>query len=134
MRLRDVLNLDDVTDLARKNSAAADAGTATQDLLVKARELYQAGRDDEALPELHRVVMIEPTNAEAYLMSGRINLRRGDQEAAIAALKTAIFWDPKLIDAHILLGKIFLERGDRGLGLRRRADDRARQRNQHRSE
>ena len=114
LRMRDVLNLDDVTDLARKNSAAADAATATQDLLGKARELYQAGRDDEALPELHRVVMIEPTNAEAYLMSGRINLRRGDQIAAIAALKTAIFWDPKLIDAHILLGKIFLERGDRG--------------------
>ncbi|MCU1268385.1 MAG: hypothetical protein JWM21_4703 [Acidobacteria bacterium] len=114
LRMRDVLNLDDITDLARKNSAAADAATATQDLLGKARELYQAGRDDEALPELHRVVMIEPTNAEAYLMSGRINLRRGDQEAAIAALKTAIFWDPKLIDAHILLGKIFLERGDRG--------------------
>lgn len=114
LRMRDVLNLDDITDFARKKSAEADAGTATQDLLVKARELYQAGRDDEALPELHRVVMIEPTNAEAYLMSGRINLRRGDQEAAIAALKTAIFWDPKLIDAHILLGKIFLERGDRG--------------------
>jgi tetratricopeptide (TPR) repeat protein len=83
-------------------------------LLAKARDLYQAGRDDEALPELHRVVMIEPTNAEAYLLSGRINQRRGDQEAAIAALKTAIFWDPKLIDAHILLGRIFLERGDRG--------------------
>ena len=114
LRLRDVLNMDDVTDLARKNSAAVDSAAATQDLLAKARELYQAGRDDEALPELHRVVMIEPTNAEAYLMSGRINLRRGDQEAAIAALKTAIFWDPKLIDAHILLGKIFLERGDRG--------------------
>ena len=58
--------------------------------------------------------MLEPTNAEAYLLSGRINQRRGDQEAAIAALKTAIFWDPKLIDAHILLGRIFLERGDRG--------------------
>jgi tetratricopeptide (TPR) repeat protein len=111
LRLRDILNLDDVTDLARRVSEA-DA-TPAQDLLVKARELYQAGRDDEALPELHRIVMIEPTNAEAYLMSGRINLRRGDQEAAIAALKTAIFWDPRLIDAHILLGKIFLERGDR---------------------
>jgi Flp pilus assembly protein TadD len=100
----------------RKKAVAAnvDAGSATQDLLVKARDLYQAGRDDEALPELHRVVMIEPTNAEAYLLSGRINQRRGDQEAAIAALKTAIFWDPKLIEAHILLGRIFLERGDRG--------------------
>ncbi|MDQ3667836.1 MAG: tetratricopeptide repeat protein [Acidobacteriota bacterium] len=116
LRMRDVLSRDDVADLMRKKAVAAnvDAGSATQDLLVKARDLYQAGRDDEALTELHRVVMIEPTNAEAYLLSGRINQRRGDQEAAIAALKTAIFWDPKLIDAHILLGRIFLERGDRG--------------------
>jgi tetratricopeptide (TPR) repeat protein len=116
LRMRDVLSRDDVSDLMRKKAVAAniEAGSATQDLLVKARDLYQAGRDDEALPELHRVVMIEPTNAEAYLLSGRINQRRGDQEAAIAALKTAIFWDPKLIDAHILLGRIFLERGDRG--------------------
>ncbi len=116
LRMRDVLNRDDVSDLMRKNAIAANTDTnaaPTQDLLAKVRELYQAGRDDEALPELHRVVMIEPTNAEAYLLSGRINLRRGDQEAAIAALKTAIFWDPKMIDAHILLGKIFLERGDR---------------------
>jgi tetratricopeptide (TPR) repeat protein len=117
LRMRDVLNRDDVFDLDRRNKTTESAlagDSASQDMLVKARELYQAGRDDEALPELHRVVMIEPTNAEAYLLSGRINLRRSDQEAAIAALKTAIFWDPKLIDAHILLGKIFLERGDRG--------------------
>ncbi len=116
LRMRDVLNRDDVSDLMRKNAIAANTNPngGTEDLLAKARELYQAGRDDEALPELHRVVMLEPTNAEAYLLSGRINQRRGDQEAAIAALKTAIFWDPKLIDAHILLGRIFLERGDRG--------------------
>ncbi|MBC8030074.1 MAG: tetratricopeptide repeat protein [Pyrinomonadaceae bacterium] len=113
-RMRDVLNRDDVSDLVRRNAMAASGNTSgTEDLLAKARELYQAGRDEEALPELHRVVMLEPTNAEAYLLSGRINQRRGDQEAAIAALKTAIFWDPKLIDAHILLGRIFLERGDR---------------------
>jgi tetratricopeptide (TPR) repeat protein len=116
LRMRDVLNRDDVSDLMRKNAIAANTNpnSGTEDLLAKARELYQAGRDDEALPELHRVVMLEPTNAEAYLLSGRINQRRGDQEAAIAALKTAIFWDPKLIDAHILLGRIFLDRGDRG--------------------
>ena len=117
VRMRDVLNRDDVVGLARQQATLANANSpssATEDLLIKARDLYQAGRDDEALPELHRVVMIEPTNAEAYLLSGRINLRRSDQEAAIAALKTAIFWDPKLIDAHILLGRIFLERGDRG--------------------
>jgi tetratricopeptide (TPR) repeat protein len=117
LRMRDVLNRDEVFGLIRSNQENAEGGTpssATQDLLAKARDLYQAGRDEEALPEIHRVVMIEPTNAEAYLLSGRINLRRSDQEAAIAALKTAIFWDPKMIDAHILLGRIFLERGDRG--------------------
>src|SRR5689334_11529387 len=117
LRMRDVLNREEVFNLDRGKRLTAEVNSpssATQDLLIKARDLYQAGRDEEALPELHRVVMIEPTNAEAYLLSGRINLRRSDQEAAIAALKTAIFWDPKLIDAHILLGKIFLERGDRG--------------------
>ncbi|MEP6568272.1 MAG: tetratricopeptide repeat protein [Acidobacteriota bacterium] len=115
LRMRDVLNRDDVSGLMRKKAIAEnDPGSGTEDLLAKARGLYQEGRDDEALPELHRVVMLEPTNAEAYLLSGRINQRRGDQEAAIAALKTAIFWDPRLIDAHILLGRIFLERGDRG--------------------
>jgi tetratricopeptide (TPR) repeat protein len=113
-RMRNVLNRDDVSTLVRDQTITANKGSGTEDLLAKARDLYQAGRDDEALPELHRVVMLEPTNAEAYLLSGRINQRRGDQEAAIAALKTAIFWDPKLIDAHILLGRIFLERGDRG--------------------
>lgn len=110
-RMRDVLNRIDLSEITRPVVAE---NAPTEDLLVKARDLYQAGRDEEALPELHRVVMLEPTNAEAYLLSGRINQRRGDQEAAIAALKTAIFWDPKLIDAHILLGRIFLERGDRG--------------------
>jgi tetratricopeptide (TPR) repeat protein len=114
VRMRDILNRDDVVGLTRQQLRDNTPSSATQDLLAKARDLYQAGRDEEALPELHRVVMIEPTNAEAYLLSGRINLRRSDQEAAIAALKTAIFWDPKLIDAHILLGRIFLERGDRG--------------------
>ena len=113
-RMRDVLNRDDVATLVKPGTNTTDFGSGAEDLLAKARDLYQAGRDDEALPELHRVVMLEPTNAEAYLLSGRINQRRGDQEAAIAALKTAIFWDPKLIDAHILLGRIFLERGDRG--------------------
>jgi tetratricopeptide (TPR) repeat protein len=117
LRLRDVLNREDVFSMEREKELRGrpeSTNSASQDLLAKARDLYQAGRDDEALPELHRVVMIEPTNAEAYLLSGRINLRRSDQEAAIAALKAAIFWDPKLIDAHILLGRIFLERGERG--------------------
>ncbi|MET0649969.1 MAG: tetratricopeptide repeat protein [Pyrinomonadaceae bacterium] len=90
-------------------------GTSAQDLLAKARELYTAAHDDEALMELRNVVRVEPMNAEAYLLTGRIYMRRGELAPAISQLKASIFWDTehKLIDAHILLGRIFLERGDR---------------------
>lgn len=117
LRMRQVFDRDGLFDYIRDTTAANDATGNTQDLLVKARELYGAGRDEEALPELRRVLMIEPMNAEAYLLIGRIHLRRGDQEQAISALKTAIFWDAKLIDAHILLGRLFLERGDRAMAM-----------------
>jgi tetratricopeptide (TPR) repeat protein len=116
LRSRDVLNPIDMSDLDRRKTIEAANASNTQESLNKIRDLYQQGRDDEALTEIRKVLIIEPTNAEAFLLSGRINQRRGDQEAAIAALKTAIFWDPppKMIDAHILLGRIFLERGDLG--------------------
>jgi tetratricopeptide (TPR) repeat protein len=116
LRSRDVLNQIDISDLDRRKTIETANANNTQDALNKIRDLYQQGRDDEALTEIRKVLIIEPTNAEAFLLSGRINQRRGDQEAAIAALKTAIFWDPppKMIDAHILLGRIFLERGDIG--------------------
>lgn len=104
-------------DKNRQTAKEESPGTTAQELLVKARELYQAGRDDEASQELRRTLTVEPMNAEAHLMIGRINLRRGDQDAAVSVLRTAIFWDPKLIDAHVLLGRIFLERGDRGMAL-----------------
>jgi tetratricopeptide (TPR) repeat protein/TolB-like protein len=88
-----------------------------QDIMEKARKLYAAGQDDEVLPELNRVLMIEPMNAEAHLYIGRVYQRRGDLVRAISSLKTALFWDAKLIDAHILLGRIFLEQGDRAQAM-----------------
>jgi tetratricopeptide (TPR) repeat protein len=116
LRSRDVLNQVDISDWGRTKAIEAANANNTKEALNKIRDLYQQGRDDEALTEIRKILIVEPTNAEAFLLSGRINQRRGDQEAAIAALKTAIFWDPppKMIDAHILLGRIFLERGDLG--------------------
>jgi Putative Zn-dependent protease, contains TPR repeats len=118
LRMRLDFNRSNYYDIIRDNlgTETANAGS-TQDLLAKARELYTAGRDEEALPELRRVLTIEPMSAEAYLLIGRINQRRGDLEASISALRTAIFWDAKLIDAHILLGRIFIERGDRAQAM-----------------
>jgi len=114
LRSRDVLNQVDLSDISRVKKIEDANAKGAQESLNKARDLYQQGRDDEALTEIRKLLNLEPTTAEAFLLSGRINQRRGDQEAAIAALKTAIFWDSRLIDAHILLGLIFLERGDLG--------------------
>ncbi|PYS24584.1 MAG: hypothetical protein DMF72_05040 [Acidobacteria bacterium] len=114
LRSRDVLNQVDITDIDRRKRIDEANANSVQESLTKIRDLYQQGRDDEALLEIRKLLNIEPTTAEAFLISGRINQRRGDQEAAIAALKTAIFWDSRLIDAHILLGRIFLEKGDLG--------------------
>lgn len=116
VRLRQVFDRAEIVTIERPPLEDPNR-TKTEDLLKKARELYTAGRDDEALPELRRVLMVEPMNAEAYLLNGRIYQRRGDLDASISALKTALFWDGKLIDAHILLGRIFLERGDRTMAL-----------------
>ncbi|HKP39221.1 MAG TPA: tetratricopeptide repeat protein [Pyrinomonadaceae bacterium] len=115
-RSRDVLNQVDVSDLARRKQLDAQTTNVAEQMLVKIRELYQQGRDDEALAELKKLLVVEPTNPEAYFLTGQIKARTGDQETAIAQLKTAIFWDPspRMVEAHILLGKIFLERGDLG--------------------
>jgi tetratricopeptide (TPR) repeat protein len=93
------------------------ASGSPQEFLAQAQKLYQEGRDEEALQLLRRVLTLEPTSAEAFLLIGRINQRLGDQQAAISALKTAIFWESRTIDAHVLLGRIFLELGDRAQAL-----------------
>jgi tetratricopeptide (TPR) repeat protein len=115
-RSRDVLNQVDLSNLTRLQLVEQAKVDNTEEALNKIRELYQQGRDDEAMVEIRKLMVIEPTNAQAFLLSGQINQRRGDQEAAIAQLKTAIFWEHEkpLIEAHILLGRIFLERGDIG--------------------
>jgi tetratricopeptide (TPR) repeat protein len=120
LRLRNTFSREEYFQIVSDPSGATGDNSASgnmQDLLDKARELYVAGRDEDALPELRRVLTIEPMNAEAYLIIGRIRQRRGEQDASISALKTAIFWDNKLIDAHVLLGRIFLERGDRAQAM-----------------
>ena len=116
LRLRQAFNLSDVPRSVDPRDPVTVSGSP-QEFLAQAQKLYQDGRDEEALQLLRRVLTIEPTSAEAFLLIGRINQRLGDQQAAISALKTAIFWESKTIDAHILLGRIFLELGDRGQAL-----------------
>jgi tetratricopeptide (TPR) repeat protein len=94
------------------NTTAAVEVNETDELLAQARAFYRAGRDDEAMALLRRVLAGEPMSAEAYLILGNIHLRRADTEQAVSSLKTALFWDNRLLDAHIALAKIFLEKKD----------------------
>ncbi len=61
---------------------------------------------------LRRILASEPSNAETFLLLGKIYLRRGDIDQAISAFKTSVFWDNRLIDAHVSLGRIYVEKGD----------------------
>ncbi len=84
----------------------------TQKLIAEAKSFYTAGRDDDAMITLRRILASEPMSAESYLMLGLIHLRRGDLDQSVSSLKTALFWDNRLIDAHISLGKIYIQKGD----------------------
>ena len=81
-------------------------------LMKNARELYSAGRDDDAMTVLNRIIVQEPMSAESYLIKGKIFFRRGELENAESNLKTSLFWNNQLIDAHILLGRIYMQKGD----------------------
>jgi len=84
----------------------------SEELLAQARSFYKAGRDDDAMSILRRVLASEPMSGEAYLLLGNIHIRRADLEQAVSALKTALFWDNSLLEAHLALSKIFLEKKD----------------------
>ncbi|MFL6229238.1 MAG: tetratricopeptide repeat protein, partial [Pyrinomonadaceae bacterium] len=86
----------DVAQSIEIKAPPVETAANAQDLMEKARKLYAAGQDDEVLPELNRVLMIEPMNAEAHLYIGRVYQRRGDLQRAISSLKTSLFWDSKL--------------------------------------
>lgn len=116
-RLRQTFDRRDIPRSQGTEDTQVTVAGSPQEFLAQAQKLYQEGRDDEALQLLRRVLTLEPTSAETFLLIGRINQRLGDQKAAISALKTAIFWSPNSIDPHILLGRIFLELGDRAQAL-----------------
>ncbi len=98
-----------------KNKSVSPVRTAeneTEKLLRSATELYENGKDDEAMTVLRRILVQEPMSAESYMLLGKIHFRSGDIDQAVSSLKTALFWNSKLIDAHIYLGRIFVQKGD----------------------
>ncbi|MEZ5428162.1 MAG: tetratricopeptide repeat protein [Pyrinomonadaceae bacterium] len=98
--------------IKQRNVAVQTTMSETDTLLAQAETFYKDGNDDEAMTVLRKVLVGEPMSAQAYLLLGKIHLRRGDLEQAVSSFKTSLFWDNRLIDAHVSLGKIYLEKGD----------------------
>ncbi len=85
---------------------------AVDQLFEAARNAFYAGRDEETLAQLGKLLQTAPQNHEAHLLMGRVYERRGDFDRAVNALKAAIFWNPKLVSAHVLLGRIAVFKND----------------------
>jgi Flp pilus assembly protein TadD len=81
-------------------------------LLESARNAFLAGRNEDALASLSRLLQTQPQNHEAHLLMGRVYERRGEFDRATNSLKAAIFWNPKLVAAHVLLGRIAVLKSD----------------------
>src|SRR5260370_4916481 len=107
LRTRDVLNQIDLSDIDRRNSLDAAKANSTGEALNKIRDLYQQGRDDEALAEIRKVLIVDPTNPESFLLSVRITQRRVYQAASIAYWNSATSWDPspRISEPHYRLGR-----------------------------
>ncbi len=81
-------------------------------LFETARNAFLAGRDEDALATLGKLLQSAPQNYDAHLLMGRVYERRGDFDRAMNALKAAVFWNPKLGPAHVLLGRIAVLKND----------------------
>jgi len=96
-------------------NAQTQVGSLTpqaEQLLESARNAFDAGRNEDAIASLGKLLGSQPQNYEAHLLMGRVYERRGDFDRAVNALKAAIFWNPKLVAAHVLLGRIAVLKND----------------------
>jgi len=98
----------------RLNSQTQVTGLTQQvdQLLESARAAFTAGRNEDALASLGKLLQAAPQNYDAHLLMGRVYERRGDFDRASNALKAAVFWNPKLVPAHVLLGRIAVLKND----------------------
>ncbi|MFY9572542.1 MAG: tetratricopeptide repeat protein [Blastocatellia bacterium] len=83
-----------------------------EQLLETARSAFIAGRDEDALTAVGKLLQVAPQNYDAHLLMGRVYERKGDFERAVNALKAAVFWNPRLVAAHVLLGRIAVLKND----------------------
>lgn len=76
--------------------------------LKRADKYFSEKNYDKAKVEIKNVLQINPKNAKARLLLGRLNQKDGDYRQAIANFNTAVEEDKSQIDARLEMAKIYL--------------------------
>jgi tetratricopeptide (TPR) repeat protein len=79
--------------------------------LDRAHRLFGQENDREAIDELNRALYLQPYDAEAHLLLGRIYLRNGRLRDAVDDLKISL-WSSETSEAHVVLGEAYLQLKD----------------------
>ena len=66
----------------------------------------------DALETLNKILLMDPQNAEAFYMAGRVALDQGDTTKAVASLQKSVKLDSDNEDAWMFLGRIFGDRNN----------------------
>ena len=101
----------DAVDRALASTAQRDQEQLAQFHLDRARRLFAAEQDTEALTELQQTVFLSPYDADAHLLIGRIYLRDGRPRDAVNALKISI-WSKETTAARLALANAYLKLKD----------------------
>jgi tetratricopeptide (TPR) repeat protein len=111
-RLREDLGArSDIVDRALANTAQRDQEQLAQFHLDRARRLFGAEQDTDALSELQQTVFLSPYDSDAHLLLGRIYLRDGRPRDAVNALKISI-WSKDSAAARLALADAYLKLKD----------------------
>ena len=103
-------------DQGTKDQGATDQGTKDQIELHSrmAQQYLTQRRPDLAIPELEKVVALDPKNADANGNFGVLMFFRGDYKDAIPHLRAAMEMKPDLSKIQGLLGLAEVQLGNRG--------------------
>lgn len=81
---------------------------------VRLADAYvRASRFDDAERVLSRAIYLDSTSSAAYMLLGRVLLRKSDPARATAALQRAVTLDPNNYQAHHQLGQALMAMGKR---------------------
>jgi tetratricopeptide (TPR) repeat protein len=116
IRLGDLLQKDDRAEEARTYlRRAADLARDSQTLTVVASVMQDGPRYSDSEPLLRRVLALNPRDARAHYLLGRVLIFRKSYRQAEAHLASAVRLDPSAFPPRYLLGRVYL-------GLKRLSD------------